>query len=73
MKPCGCEWCNNLINVQPARYIGASKDDTKFYEFIEKAKAEKQFIHIEDDMACIIHKCPVCGYEFTEEDYDSYL
>ena len=38
MKPCGCEYCNDLRNIEPAKYI--SGGDKKFQEWINKAKAE---------------------------------
>lgn len=71
MKPCGCEFCNDLRNIEPAKYI--SGGDKKFQEWINKAKAEKKFVYnVREDLFIIVSSCPACGYEFTEEDYDSY-
>ena len=74
MKPCGCEFCNNLINIEPAKYIGGGDEDLK--AFIDKAHENKQFIYHYKvkggTMFVVVDECPVCGYAFTEEDYDSY-
>ena len=75
MKSYGCCFCNDLRNIEPAKYIGGGNKETK--EFLDKAKAEKKFIHHYDingvTVMEVTDKCPNCGYEFTEEDYDSYL
>lgn len=70
MKSCGCEFCNDLRNIEPASYIGGG--DKEFKEWIDKAREEKKFILDLGDKFAIIDKCPKCGYEFTEEDYDIY-
>lgn len=74
MKPCGCDFCNDLRYIEPAKYIGGGDEGLK--RFISEAREKKQFIfHYPTDegtMFEIIDKCPECGYEFTEEDYDSY-
>lgn len=74
MKPCGCEFCNDLRNIEPAKYIGGGGEELK--EFIKKATENKQFIYHyrvdEGMMFMVVDKCPVCRYEFTEEDYDIY-
>ena len=74
MKSFGCEYCNDLRYIEPAKYIGGG--DKELREFIEKAKEKKQFVHHykkgNGTIFEIIDKCPNCGYEFTEEDYDSY-
>lgn len=74
MKPCGCDFCNDLRNIEPAKYIGGGDEGLR--EFIEKAMKDKRFIyhyHKDDGiMFIVVECCPVCGYEFTEEDYDSY-
>ena len=79
MKSCGCEYCNDLRFITPAKYIGVSnlpKDD-KDRIFIEEAAKNKKFIwdtfdENDDRIFVIVDKCPLCGYEFDEEDYDSY-
>lgn len=77
MKPCGCSFCNDLRNIKPAMYIGVESSDQKLKDFIQQAKSKKQFIyqyHTNDGWVFeVINQCPVCGYQFTEEDYDSYL
>jgi len=74
MKQCGCDFCNDLRNIEPAKYIGGGDDELK--KFIDKAKENKKFIYhypMDDGtMFEIVDKCLECGYEFTEEDYDSY-
>ena len=74
MKPCGCKFCNDLTNIEPAKYISGGDEDLK--AFIKEASKNKQFIyHYKDTegmMFAIVEACPVCGYVFTEEDYDSY-
>ena len=70
MKPYGCDFCNDLRNIEPASYIGGG--DEEFKKWIEKAREEKKFILDLGDEFAIVDKCPKCGYEFTEEDYDSY-
>lgn len=68
---CGCNFCNDMRNIQPASDIGGG--DEEFQQWIKKAREAKQFILVsDDDYFYIVDKCPVCGYVFTEEDYDSY-
>ena len=75
MKPCGCDFCNDLRNIEPAKYIGGGDEELK--KFIGKAKEKKQFVYHypvdEGTMFEIVDKCPKCGHEFTEEDYDNYV
>lgn len=71
----GCDFCNDLRNIEPANYIGGG--DAEIQKFLNKAKEKKQFIyHYHNDageiVLMIVDKCPVCGYKFTEEDYDDY-
>lgn len=54
-KQCGCDFCNDLRNIQPAKYIGGG--DEEFEKWIEEAKDAKQFILILDDGFYIIDKC----------------
>lgn len=70
MKPYGCDFCNDLRNIEPAKYINSG--DEEFREWIKKAKEKKKFILDLGDEFAIVDKCPMCRYEFTEEDYDSY-
>lgn len=79
MKSCGCEYCNDLRYISPAKYIGVDNlpkdDDARI--FIEDAAKNKKFIwdtfdENDDHILVMVDKCPVCGYEFDEEDYDSY-
>ena len=73
MKPCGCKFCNDLRYIEPASYVGYSKDASQeFKDFIDKAREEKKFLYHPDKRICVVEKCPMCGYVFTEEDYDSY-
>lgn len=79
MKPCGCAFCNDLRNIQPAKYIALEHEerrdinaDDEFREFIAKAKEDKSFLMFAEDNVYVIKKCPRCGYVFSEEDYDSY-
>ena len=75
LKHHGCEFCNDLRNIEPAKYIGCS--DKNLQEFIKEAEKEKKFIyHFKDEneaYLAVVNKCPKCGYEFTEDDYDSYI
>lgn len=75
MKSYGCNFCNDLRNIEPAKYIGGGDDELK--KFCKEADYEKKFIyHFRDGENMhfvIIDKCPECEYEFTEEDYDSYM
>lgn len=79
MKSCGCEYCNDLRHISPAKCIGVDNlpkyDDARI--FIENAAKNKKFIwdtfdENDDPIFVIVDKCPLCGYEFDEEDYDSY-
>ena len=74
MKKNGCDFCNDLRNVEPAKYIFST--DKGLQRFLEKADKNKKFITIlhkqDETIFAIIHKCPKCGYVFTDEDYDSY-
>ena len=70
MKEYGCDFCTDLRNIEPAKYIGGG--DNEFKEWIRKAREQKKFILDLEDEFVIVDKCPVCGYEFIEADYDSY-
>lgn len=75
MKPCGCKWCNDLRNIEPAKYI--SIEDKEKGKIIEQLDKEKRFVRIthNEDLTWnleVMIGCPKCGYIFTEEDYDSY-
>ena len=71
MKECGCGFCTDLRNIEPAKYIGGG--DEEFKEWIGKAREQKKFILDLGDKFAIVDECPMCGYKFTEEDYDSYM
>ena len=66
----GCEFCRDLRNIQPASFIGGG--DEEFRKWIEEARKHKKFILNLRDKFVVVDECPMCGYEFTEEDYDSY-
>ena len=66
----GCDFCTDLRNIEPAKYIGGGND--KFKEWIKKAREQKKFILDLGDKFAIVDECPMCGYEFTADDYDSY-
>ena len=70
MKKCKCDFCTDLRNIEPAKYISGGSDE--FKEWISKAKEQKKFILDLGDKFAIVDECPMCGYKFTEEDYDSY-
>lgn len=70
MKEYGCDFCTDLRNIEPAKYIGGG--DEEFKERISKAREQKKFILDLGDKFAIVDECPMCGYKFTEEDYDSY-
>ena len=40
MKPCGYEWCNDLRNIEPAKYIGTMEDE-KIEKIFEQFRKEK--------------------------------
>lgn len=70
----GCDFCDDLRNIEPANYIGGG--DAEIQKFLNKAKEKKQFIwhyHTDDGITLVIvDKCPVCGRKFTPKDYDEY-
>lgn len=70
MRPCGCAFCNDLRNIQPAKYLDGG--DEEFQKRIKEARKHKKFILELSDKFVIVDECPKCGYKFTEEDYDSY-
>jgi len=78
IQKAGCEWCNDLRNIEPANFIGLGDGASeKSKQILEDAIKNKNFItHFHDEegnfWVGVVDKCPVCGYEFTEEDYDSY-
>lgn len=71
MKPCGCDFCNDLRNIQPAGYIGGGNEE--FRKTILEAHEQKKFLLIGKHIFCVVNQCPICGYEFSDEDYDSYF
>ena len=75
MKSYGCNFCNDLRNIQPAKYVALATDDVgddEFRKVLNKAKEEKSFLLFKNNAVYIVDKCPFCGYKFTEEDYNSY-
>ena len=70
MKSYGCDFCTDLRNIEPAKYIDGGNEE--FKEWIKKARENKKFILDLGDSFIIVDECPMCGYEFTEKDYDSY-
>ena len=74
MNSCCCDFCNDMRNIEPASYIGDGDDE--FKAFIKNAKNNKKFVYHYDvdegTMFEVVDKCHMCGYKFTEEDYDSY-
>ena len=43
MKSCGCKFCNDLRNIEPAKYIGGGDEDLQ--KFLKEAANDKK-IHI---------------------------
>ena len=43
MKSCGCDFCNDLRNIEPAKYIGGG--DKELQKFLKEADDKKQFIY----------------------------
>ena len=66
----GCNFCNDLRHIEPAKYLGGG--DKEFKKWIAKAREQKKFILDLRDEFVIIDSCPECGYKFTDADYDSY-
>ena len=65
-----CKWCEDLRNVQPAKFISCREEEP----WLKKAKEDKLFLHIDKDKGIVycLDKCPVCGKIFDEELYDTY-
>ena len=70
MRPCGCEFCTDLRYVTPAKLLDGGNEE--FQKWIKAAREHKKFILDLGDSFEIIDRCPKCGYEFTENDYDNY-
>lgn len=66
-----CNFCSDLRNIEPAKDI--SGEDENFQKWINKARSKKKFILKTKEEFIVVNECPVCGYKFTEEDYDNYL
>lgn len=70
-----CDFCSDMRNIEPAKYISAANGEDP--EWLVDAKKKHQFIyHYWDDgnqYFAVVDKCPVCGHIFTEEDYGSYF
>lgn len=72
MNSCGCSWCSNVKNIQPAKYIDnlENEEDIKMFE---KLKEEKAFVHfVSPTIFEVVKQCPKCGYMLSKKDYDSY-
>lgn len=67
----GCDYCNDLRNIEPAKYVAVRGDD-ELEAAIQEARNNKQFILHDEDGIWLVEGCHVCGHIFTEEDYDSY-
>ncbi len=72
----GCDWCNDLRNIEPAKYIDIYDEEAKQW-LVEQDKL-KHFIYIDRSNPETIHmiallECSRCGHVFTREDYDSYF
>ena len=69
-----CGYCSDWRCVAPAYSIDFRGSDDELGVWLAKAQKEKKFvsqwlIHGVAHFA-IVEKCPECGYEFTERDYD---
>ncbi len=73
----GCDYCNDLRNVEPARYISFSDADCEANKELRKLDKEKKFIHhfiYEGERIFeVVEKCPICEIVFTDEMYDNYI
>lgn len=71
-----CEWCNDLRNAQPAKYISAA--DGADDDWLIEAKKRKAFLFCRKENGSTtwyeLFNCPYCGQQFkgNEELYDSY-
>lgn len=72
-----CEWCSDLRNLQPAKYIGVKDEEAR--KWLEMQHEMKHFIYIDDRSDPeVVHmfavlQCPKCNHVFTTEDYDEYM
>ena len=73
MKYGGCNFCDDIRNIEPAKFISCDGTDKEQVKFLEMAKKEKKFLWFADKYVAIVDECPVCGYKFTEDDYDDYV
>lgn len=55
----GCDFCNDLRNIEPAKYIGGG--DEEFKKWIKEARKKKKFILDLSDRLVMIDKCPFVG------------
>lgn len=65
-----CDFCTDLRNIEPAKYIDGGNEE--FQKWIANAREKKKFILSTKNKFIVVDKCPICGYMFTEEDYDNY-
>lgn len=56
-------------NVQQAINIV----NEEFRKTILEAHEQKKSLLIGKHIFCVVNQCPICGYEFSDEDYDSYF
>lgn len=88
MKSYGCDFCNDVNNIEPAKSIDLESyidTDVKNREEViqglkkmlkEEDKKKKFVRHFKNSVEiCFaeVSTCPKCGYKFTEEDYDTYM
>ena len=70
MRPCGCEFCTDLRNIQPAKYLDGG--DEEFQKRIKEARKHKKFILELSDKFVIVDECPKCGYNKNMISIDNF-
>ena len=72
-----CAFCSDLRNIEPAHSLWLGDEEGNIEGWLQEARDNKNFVHVGNVVAdsisfTVIDKCPVCGYVFTEEDYDQF-
>ena len=71
------EYKNTKQTIEDSLEMLEVEDDEEMKEMLKEEDEKKKFIRHFKNSAEIyfaeVSTCPKCGYEFTEEDYDTYI
>lgn len=66
-----CDFCSDIRIIEPAKDIFLKTQNKERLEWLKDKQDKKKMIMFVDGALLEVNYCPICGYKFTEEDYDN--